>query len=356
METRSSAYPVSENPKPTVDDAPATTKEGVTSPLPRRPSKVSLLGPTQKGLVEKQRDPEQRPLGKLLLLIFALSIPVFAIVAMTTSTTFSMLPKLLWDVATLQRGPWCATDNAAGAAATVLALFPLIAIDYTLCKWLCPDAGSRWYLLHSIGNLFLAVLCLPDFANTFNNPPAALSLEYCRGLGPLGCTDWPTCIVIAMHLYHMLSFKLDSNDYFHHLLFVPTIGGINFVYPLGPLCNVLCFFISGLPGGVDYMLLAYVKMGKISAYTEKRINCSINTWVRGPGITTFCALTIACWARPYPGTPKDDVMPFYIFWPMIGIIFFNGQYYAQRVIGNYYIRKAQDYAKRGIVKVDLHAS
>jgi hypothetical protein len=33
-----------------------------------------------------------------------------------------------------------------------------------------------------------------------------------------------------------------------------------------------------------------------------------------------------------------------------------GQYYAQRVIGNYYIRKAQDYQKRGITRVDLHAS
>jgi hypothetical protein len=32
------------------------------------------------------------------------------------------------------------------------------------------------------------------------------------------------------------------------------------------------------------------------------------------------------------------------------------RYYAQRVIGNYYIRKAQDYQKRGIHYVDLHAS
>ena len=104
------------------------------------------------------------------------------------------------------------------------------------------------------------------------------------------------------------------------------------------------------------MCTVCVLPGKISAYTEKRINCSINTWIRGPGITTFCALTIACWARPYPGTPAEDVMPWYIFLPVIGVIFFNGQYYAQRVIGNYYIRKAQDYQKRGIHHVDLHAS
>ena len=39
-----------------------------------------------------------------------------------------------------------------------------------------------------------------------------------------------------------------------------------------------------------------------------------------------------------------------------GIIFFNGQYYAQRVIGNYYIRKTQILGKQGVEKVDLHTS
>ena len=43
-----------------------------------------------------------------------------------------------------------------------------------------------------------------------------------------------------MHLYHMLSFQLDANDFFHHLLFVPIIGGMNFCYPNGkqrPQCK-----------------------------------------------------------------------------------------------------------------------
>ena len=48
-------------------------------------------------------------------------------------------------------------------------------------------------------------------------------------------------------------------------------------------------------------------------------------------------------------------MPWYIFLPVIGVIFFNGQYYAQRVIGNYYIRKTQELSKKGIDKVKLHA-
>ena len=104
-----------------------------------------------------------------------------------------------------------------------------------------------------------------------------------------------------------------------------VIGGINFTYPHGTGCNVLCFFISGLPGGLDYLLLAGVKAGRVAAYTEKRLNCSINTWIRGPGITAFCALCVSCWARPYPGTPPEDVMPWWVFLPVIFVVFFNGQ-------------------------------
>ena len=189
-----------------------------------------------------------------------------------------------------------------------------------------------------------------------------MSVAYCASLPGYGhgllapCSDWPTCFIIAMHLYHMLSFQLDANDMFHHLLFVPIIGGMNFLYPNGAVANILSFFISGLPGGVSYLLLAMVKSGHVSAFSEKRISCSINTWLRGPGICAFCTICILGWSRPYPGTPAAHVMPWFLFWPSMAVVFFNAQYYAQRVIGNYYIRKAQDHAKRGIKRVDLHAS
>ena len=64
------------------------------------------------------------------------------------------------------------------------------------------------------------------------------------------------------------------------------------------------------------------------------MSCSINTWIRGPGITAFCTLGLFCWAKPYPGTPPSHLAPSYFFIPCIAVSFFNGQYYAQRVIGN----------------------
>jgi uncharacterized membrane protein (DUF485 family) len=123
-------------------------------------------------------------------------------------------------------------------------------------------------------------------------------------------------------------------DLFHHLLFVPLIGGVNFAYPWGVAGNILSFFISGLPGGIDYLMLAAVKTGHLDSYTEKRVNCSINTWIRGPGITAFIIIVTGFWLKPPPDTKPEDLMPAWLFFTSCAVIFFNGQFYAQRVIGN----------------------
>jgi len=159
-----------------------------------------------------------------------------------------------------------------------------------------------------------------------------------------------------MHVYHVLRFRLSRDDLFHHFLFVPIIGGGHFLYPFGTSGNILCFFISGFPGGLDYLMLAAVKSGRFLAYSEKRINCSINTWIRSPGIIAFVVVAFTAWMNPPLDTPPSDLMPGHLFWLAVFLPFFNAQYYGQRVVGNYYIRKAQDYQKRGIKRVELHAS
>lgn len=212
---------------------------------------------------------------------------------------------------------------------------------------------------HSIGNFIVAGAALPDFYYVAQQPAAGISVTYCKSLPFPACSDWGTCIIIAMHVYHCIGFNLNADDLFHHLFFIPIIGGLHFAYPWGASGNILCFFISGLPGAIDYAMLAAVKAGRMASMTEKRVNCSINTWLRGPGITTFCVLTAVCWLQPPSSLTMMEgqrVAPWYVVLVAEMVVFYNAQYYAQRVIGNYYIRKAQDYGKRGIKQVDLHAS
>ena len=199
-------------------------------------------------------------------------------------------------------------------------------------------------------------IAVPDLWYAAKAPSQCLSVAHCKSLGRFGaCNDSATCMIVAIHMYHMIAFRLNKDDLFHHLLFVPIIGGIHFLWPWGTAGNILSFFISGFPGGLSYFLLAAVKAGQMSPLTEKRWNCSINTWIRSPGITTFCTLVSAAWLDPPAGTPDGDLAPWYMFWPCVCLVFYNGQFYAQRVIGNYYIRKAQDCSKRG-VRTELNSS
>ena len=38
-------------------------------------------------------------------------------------------------------------------------------------------------------------------------------------------SQWPLTLINSVHIYHMVGgFTLSSADYFHHLLFIPTLG------------------------------------------------------------------------------------------------------------------------------------
>ena len=62
------------------------------------------------------------------------------------------------------------------------------------------------------------------------------------------------------------------------------------MFKWGALGNFQAFFISGFPGGVDYLLLGLHKIGIVNALTEKRVNANLNIWVRVPGVLTSTVL------------------------------------------------------------------
>lgn len=335
--------------------------------------KDSMLGPNQRmsgQAAAKARavssSPPPKSLAGLFLSVLAVVVAVSGVLAWSGELDGAAgFSALVSDVATLRRTPWSAQDNIAAAVAFVLSLFVLVAIDLLVCARVCRDTGARWFLLHALGNLIVAVAAIPDFLNAARDPVMSISVAYCRDIrgatsGAFSiatCSDLPTCLIIGMHVYHMLAFHLNAEDMWHHIVFVPIVGAIHFLYPFGASGNILCFFISGFPGGLDYLMLAAVKSGRLASFTEKRINCSINTWIRGPGMTFHCSLAFFCWLKPAAGTPPEHLMPGWLM-VMVGVVvFFNGQFYAQRVIGNYYIRKQEEHTKRGLKgPVDLHAS
>mmetsp|Transcript_11811 Transcript_11811/g.34186 ORF Transcript_11811/g.34186 Transcript_11811/m.34186 type:complete len:100 (+) Transcript_11811:481-780(+) len=93
--------------------------------------------------------------------------------------------------------------------------------------------------------------------------------------------------------------------------------------------------MCGLPGGLDYIMLALVKLGRLDPLVEKAWNSRINVWLRSPGmlLCTFCL---------YQGArhgPESEATRHPLIAAATGVtIVANAQYYMQRVTGNAYRR------------------
>ena len=128
----------------------------------------------------------------------------------------------------------------------------------------------------------VAVLAAPDFAYAFRairrSRPLRRPLPHAAGARR---SDWPTCLIIGMHVYHMLAFKLNSSDAFPPP-FVRARAAGSILSTRGAPAARLVLLRLRLPGGIDYLMLTAVKCGKMAPIVEKRIRCSIKRAAR-PG-------------------------------------------------------------------------
>lgn len=193
--------------------------------------------------------------------------------------------------------------------------------DFTNCKW---------FSIHSIGNFFICLYAYNDVKKTIDDPVNSLNYDYEYSMIPV-------FITITLHLYHILApwffKKLRLDDIIHHILFAFGLGFICLFYRFGYVQNFVIFFLTGLPGCIDYFLLTLVKLNKINKLVEKKINVHINNWIRGPG----CVIGATFIYVSKITLQKSDKQYFnnFIASIMIFLIFLNGQYYSKQMIENY---------------------
>eukprot|EP00127_Corallochytrium_limacisporum_P006365 Clim_evm76s225 gene=Clim_evmTU76s225 len=205
------------------------------------------------------------------------------------------------------------------------------------------NGPARWFFVHAAANLVVVTTATPALIAWFAEPETSANytkynmphevFSWESAFDPY--SHWPLIMVIVIHAYHIVTFeKVTPSDYFHHLVFVPVIaiyGGL--LHPSGPLRNVLAFFISGLPGGLDYVLLVMQKHGYIERHTEKSINRYINLYIRQPGLLLAGFSIYLNWrsgnlnAATQPGLGAL-IVAFFCVW--------NGIYYMDMVVGNWY--------------------
>ena len=177
---------------------------------------------------------------------------------------------------------------------------------------------TRWYIIHSIGNLCVTIKAFPKLMSLLNDPIKHIQT-------PIRSDD-SNWIVTIIHLYHLLFFKCSKDDILHHLLFV-GIGTISHVsVNWGYISPAYNFFVCGFPGMIDYACLAMYKEGIITKRTRVSIALELNMWIRAPGLIFLAAFM---WIH----STVHAITFFHGLCTIIGffISVINGQYYSRQV-------------------------
>jgi hypothetical protein len=180
-----------------------------------------------------------------------------------------------------------------------------------------------YYLIHSLHNGAIVYLTgqevyksLTDFNYILTSPKNITALE----------------CVFALHLYHLAIYwrKFRLDDWLHHILMIGIALPIGWFADSRSLLGYSLFFTTGLPGGIDYVLLFLARNNWLQRGTEKVINAWLNTWIRSPGCISHVTLTLIL-------ISIETTIFSQMWWYGIivaALTFWNGQYFMRQVVEN----------------------
>jgi len=103
----------------------------------------------------------------------------------------------------------------------------------------------------------------------------------------------------------------------------------------GAILGHTLFFIIGLPGFIDYLLLFLVRNSLITKYTEKYINYMLNLWIRCPGCIASATLTLVYYGHNYIYLSLLDRLSILT---IMFTIYWNGIYFMRNIVIDYTIK------------------
>jgi hypothetical protein len=191
------------------------------------------------------------------------------------------------------------------------------AIVDTIIRYLFAiDSKSRWFLLHSIGNIWCISSCYKEILTGFIHPEKLY-------ITPTTFEGYH--ITIALHAYHCIAYKLSKDDIFHHVVFI-IFGAVYTILTQPYIASSLPLLtLNGIPGAIDYALLFMVKQRIIEKSTEKYANAILNSWFRNP-VTLFIV------GMGYCGILQNSRWECI---PCLLIAVFNAIYFSNQAIINY---------------------
>ena len=195
----------------------------------------------------------------------------------------------------------------------------LIAIACLDCLIRTCNTQGRWFQLHATANAVVTAFTLGDVIDCL--------MDHSTSNHPL-THNAAGAMALSIHIYHILAFPLRKADWIHHCFSV---------FLCTPLCyinthksvSVFYFFCTGLPGMIDYSVLALVKNGLVKRLTQKKIYSYINPYVRMPGGTLAASLILQ------DAIQAGGDVEQYTGLALATIVFVNSAYYGKQAIENH---------------------
>lgn len=184
-----------------------------------------------------------------------------------------------------------------------------------------------YYLNHIVNNMVVMNECFPIVLSCYTDFMSSLHSKL-----PMNCIY----MTIALHLYHIFMYykSLRFDDWLHHIIMIGFMMPVICIYNTGGgIIGHGMFYITGLPGAIDYTLLFLNRNAlMVSKHHEKYINSLLNLWIRCPG----CIITGVFVLLMTQLHEIKTTLDIYIAYTVIAALYWNGIYFMNDVLRNYY--------------------
>ena len=188
---------------------------------------------------------------------------------------------------------------------------------------------GRYYMNHFITNIIIVYYTFSCMINSYSHNKIDILTS--------SSINIVHELISALHLYHILWYynNLRKDDWIHHILMIGIVIPLTYMSPIG-YYNMIghgIFFLTGLPGAIDYLLLFLVRNNIIHRNIEKTVNCLLNQWIRCPGCISNCTLILYNYNTLE--SSRNDYYELFSIYLIVIIIYWNGVYFMNQVVDDY---------------------
>ena len=196
---------------------------------------------------------------------------------------------------------------------SIFAYFFIYLVDTTIKR---ANYNGRWFQLHATINYVISLLTYNDVIDCMYNPTVSRVSLNIHNAGYLA---------LILHIYHCVFFTIRKEDWIHHISSVFIVSPICICFPTKGM-SLFYFFLTGLPGAIDYTMLSFQKNNIISKNYQKKINAHLNIYIRQPG-------GIICSYLIFKDSIASTINIYTLF--LSFVVYFNASFYCKQAVENY---------------------